>query len=198
MQVSLTCIIGHSGIGEYMPPPIKYPKLTKLCPICSGQFETTSKPKLEKTYCSRACLGKSRIIPGKKERLKEWAREYRKTHPEWTRATQKRARKKLKETKPEHLIWMELKKRAKARDIKFELEVSDIIIPKFCPILGIELSFGDGRVHDASPSMDRIIPDKGYVKGNCFIISSKANRMKQENTLETFELIINYIKERMK
>jgi hypothetical protein len=132
-----------------------------------------------------------------RQELNEWAKEYRKTNAEWSRAAQKRARKKLKETKPEHLIWMETKKRAKKRDIPFDIEASDIVIPKFCPILKIELSFGNGRVHDSSPSLDRIVPEKGYVKGNCFIISSKANRMKQENTLETLELIINYIKERL-
>jgi hypothetical protein len=133
-----------------------------------------------------------------RERLRKWAREYRKNHPEYTRSAQKRARKKLLENNPEHLIWMETKKRAKKRGIFFEIEIEDIIIPQYCPILGIELSFGVGTVHDASPSLDRIIPEKGYVKGNCYIISSKANRMKQENTLETLEKIISYIKERMK
>lgn len=143
-------------------------------------------------------LKKNRAYQKKhRKELNEWAKEYRKTHPEWTRAAQKRARQKLKESKPEHLIWMETKKRAKKRGIPFEIEVSDIIIPKVCPILGIELSFGIGSVHDASPSLDRIIPEKGYVKGNCFIISSKANRMKQENTLETLEKIVAYIKERI-
>ena len=133
-----------------------------------------------------------------REELNEWAKNYRKTNPEWTRASKKRARQKLRENNPQHLIWMETKKRAKKRNIPFDIEVSDITLPKVCPILGIELSFGVGRVHDASPSLDRIIPEKGYVKGNCFIISSKANRMKQENTLETLEKLIKYIKERMK
>lgn len=132
-----------------------------------------------------------------REELKAWAKAYRISHPEWTRATQKRAREKLKANKPEQSIWMEIKKRAKKRGILFDIEASDIIIPKFCPILGIELSFGVGTVHDASPSLDRIVPEKGYVKGNCFIISSKANRMKQENTLETLELLVKYIKERL-
>lgn len=132
-----------------------------------------------------------------RQELNEWAKEYRQTNSDRTRATQKRAHQKLKETNPSHSIWMETKKRAKARGITFTLEVSDIIIPKVCPILGIELSFGVGRVHDASPSLDRIVPEKGYVKGNCFIISAKANRMKQENTLETLEKIVAYIKERL-
>lgn len=177
-----------------------YQKITKNCPTCSNPFETISNPVREKTYCSRKCLGKSRAfsVEEKRELWRQRSRKYRKEHPEWLRARNKRARQKLKETNPEYLIWLEIKKRAKGRGIKFELEESDIIIPKLCPILGIELSFGNGRVHDASPSMDRIVPELGYVKGNCFIISSKANRMKQENTLETFQLIVNYIKERMK
>jgi len=132
-----------------------------------------------------------------RQELKEWAKEYRKTHPEWTRAAQKRARQNLRNNSPEKLIWMETKKRAKKRNIPFDIEPSDIVIPKLCPILGIELSFGVGTVHDASPSLDRIIPDRGYVKGNCFIISSKANRMKQENTLEDLQKIIAYIQERL-
>lgn len=133
-----------------------------------------------------------------REELNEWAKNYRRTNSEWSRAAQKRARKKLRENNPEHLIWMETKKRAKKRGIPFTIQITDIVIPKLCPILGIELSFGVERVHDASPSLDSIVPEKGYVKGNCFIISSKANRMKQENTLETLEKIISYIKERMK
>lgn len=178
------------------------PRIDKICPACKNTFTTLLNHKLEKTYCSLKCSNNSKQSTEdpilRKERLKEWARQYRKNRPEWARATQKRARKKLRENNPEHLIWMETKKRAKKRRIFFDIDVSDIIIPKVCPILGIELSFGVGRVHDASPSLDRIIPEKGYVKGNCFIISSKANRMKQENTLETLEKIILYIKERMK
>lgn len=181
-----------------MAPPIQYPKINKTCPICSKEFVTLLANKFEKTFCSRACSNQSRKVANKKERAREAAKKYRKEHPEWAKQTKRRARLKLKETKPEYLIWLETKKRAKARGIKFDLEVEEILIPKTCPILGIELSFGKGTVHDASPSLDRIVPEKGYVKGNCFIISSKANRMKQENTLETLEIIINYIKERMK
>jgi exonuclease VII large subunit len=132
-----------------------------------------------------------------RQELNEWARKYRKDNPEWTRDTQKRARKKLKENSPERMIWKENRKRARARGIQFNLEPSDIVIPKVCPILGIELSFGVGRVHEASPSLDRIIPSLGYVKGNCFIISSKANRMKQDNTIEDFMKILKYIQDRL-
>ena len=129
--------------------------------------------------------------------LNEWAREYRKRSPEYTRAASIKARRKLKALHPERLMFTEIRKRARARGVPFDLELSDIVIPKVCPILGIELKFGVGRVHDASPSLDRLIPSKGYVKGNCFVISSKANRMKQENTLEDLMTLVRYIQERL-
>jgi hypothetical protein len=66
-----------------------------------------------------------------------------------------------------------------------------------CPILGLKLFSGNNMAQDCSPSLDRLVPNKGYVKGNCFIISNKANRMKQDNTLEDFMKIISYIKERI-
>jgi hypothetical protein len=182
-----------------MAPPTKYPKITKICPICSNSFETLKGYQREKTFCNRTCLGKSRIVdtPEKHISGKQRAREYRKNHPDLYKACKQRQIKKLKDNNPSKLICMEIRKRARKRGIPFEIEAADIPIPKTCPILGIELSFGTGRVHDASPSVDRIIPEKGYVKGNCFIISSKANRMKQENTLETLEKIVTYIKDRL-
>ena len=40
--------------------------------------------------------------------------------------------------------------------------------------------------------MDRVNPLKGYVKGNTRMISQKANLMKQDNTIETLERLIQY------
>lgn len=187
-------------ITHYVMAPPRKPRINKSCPYCKNEFKTIDS-KNGKMFCSKKCDVLSRTIENTEERkvqARKWARDYRRTHPEWTRATQKRARTKLKQNNPAHLIWMETKKRAKKRGIPFTLEVSDIIIPRYCPILDLELSFGKGSVHDASPSLDRIVPNLGYIKGNCFIISSKANRMKQENTLESLEKIVLYIKERMK
>lgn len=84
--------------------------------------------------------------------------------------------------------------RAKKKSIEFNLTIDDIVVPENCPILGISLNVNDGFAKDNSPSIDRIDPSKGYVKGNCCVISYKANRMKQENTLEDLLKIINYIK----
>ena len=53
-----------------------------------------------------------------------------------------------------------------------------------CPVLDIPLRISDGTnttgPSEASPTLDRIIPEKGYVKGNVIIISNKANRIKTD------------------
>ena len=81
---------------------------------------------------------------------------------------------------PEKTILQGAKGRAKKHGIEFNLETSDIIIPKVCPILNIPLqrAVGKGCKLDNSPSLDRIDPTKGYVRGNIQIISLLANQMK--------------------
>ena len=37
-----------------------------------------------------------------------------------------------------------------------------------------------GKPSEGSPSLDRIIPEKGYVKGNVIIVSHKANTIKSD------------------
>jgi len=54
----------------------------------------------------------------------------------------------------------------------------DEIYPKKCPVFGERLVVGTKKHHDMSPSVDKIIPEKGYVRGNIQIISYLANRMK--------------------
>ena len=59
-----------------------------------------------------------------------------------------------------------------------------------CPVFNIKLNTGN-RLN--SPTLDRIDNNLGYVKGNIKIISSKANRLKNNGTLEEFKKIIDYI-----
>lgn len=81
------------------------------------------------------------------------------------------------------------KQRASENRILFDLERADIPpVPETCPILGIPLvrNVGKGRhgASDNSPSLDRIIPDLGYVKGNIRWLSYRANRIKNDATPE--------------
>lgn len=132
-----------------------------------------------------------------RERIATWSRNYRRDHPEVAAATDKRKREKAKIEQPGMVMLQEVRKRARKQGLPFDLDVQDIQFPEFCPILGIPLEPCSGHAHDASPSLDRLVPEKGYVKGNCFIISNKANRMKQDNTLDDFHRIIAYIQERL-
>jgi hypothetical protein len=68
--------------------------------------------------------------------------------------------------------------------VEFALDLEDIVIPTHCPVLGIKLDTRqiNGYDRDNSPSLDRIFPDQGYVKGNVKIISWRANSLKKNAT----------------
>lgn len=77
--------------------------------------------------------------------------------------------------------------RAKSKGIPFDITEEDIQIPAFCPLLGIPLFPGNGLMCDNSPTVDRIDSSKGYVKGNVWVVSYKANRIKNDSKFEEFE-----------
>lgn len=91
-------------------------------------------------------------------------------------------------------MWYQSGLRAKERNLPYDLEITDIIIPDVCPLLGITLvrDFSD---RNASPSLDRVIPELGYVKGNVRVVSMKANRMKKDVTLEFAKALVKYLEE---
>ena len=86
---------------------------------------------------------------------------------------------------PALAMWHRAKKRADQLGVPFTLSRDALAIPEFCPVLNIRLSVGEGRL-PASPSLDRIKPEIGYVNGNCRVISDHANRLKGD--LDLIEL----------
>jgi hypothetical protein len=88
------------------------------------------------------------------------------------------------------------KARAKKKSLPFSITLEDIPeIPERCPILGIPLKRRIGRGHsDNSPSLDRIIPEKGYVPNNIQIISQRANEIKSDATPLELMKVATYIK----
>lgn len=81
---------------------------------------------------------------------------------------------------PEIVMYWDAKTRAKKRNILFSIEASDVLIPKICPIT--QRTIVKGKRTNDSPSLDRINPEKGYIKGNIWVISWKANRLKSNLT----------------
>jgi hypothetical protein len=89
---------------------------------------------------------------------------------------------------PARSLWERARKRAKDRGLPFEISKNSISIPSNCPALGLPIRFR-GRRSASSPSLDRIVPARGYVPGNVRVISDRANRLKGRRTLnELLEL----------
>ena len=68
--------------------------------------------------------------------------------------------------------------RAKEYNIPYNIHSEDIILVKMCPLLNVPLKYGNNVPTDFSPSLDKIIPSLGYIKGNVQVISLLANQMK--------------------
>lgn len=83
-------------------------------------------------------------------------------------------------------MYRRAKSRAKERGIEFSIDKSDVIVPEFCPILGVKLEpyVGHSGGGPNSPALDRFDNSKGYVKGNVVVISHLANMMKSSATKE--------------
>lgn len=81
---------------------------------------------------------------------------------------------------PERILLKGARTRASLQELPFDLEEEDVIIPDVCPYL--KVPFVKGTLY--APSIDKIIPELGYVKGNIEVISRKANMMKLNATPE--------------
>jgi len=100
------------------------------------------------------------------------------------RTCENKRRKKTYDTKPITRMMMNTKARAHQRNIEFNLEYEDIKITKVCPILEVPFEIGTKDSYAFSPTIDRIDPNKGYIKGNIKVISMLANKMKNNATKE--------------
>lgn len=89
------------------------------------------------------------------------------------------------------------KKRAREQSLPFDLTEDDIFIPEHCPVLGIPLRPASGRgFHPSSPTLDRLVPELGYVRGNVAVISCRANILKSNGTAEEHERIAAWMRSR--
>lgn len=97
----------------------------------------------------------------------------------------------------EYRIFHSAKRRAAKLNLPFDLVLSDIVIPDTCPILGIPIVPAKHSITLNSATLDKIIPSRGYVRGNVWVISHKANKMKSNHTIETLELFLSKIREQL-
>jgi hypothetical protein len=95
---------------------------------------------------------------------------------------------------PENQMFAAAKCRAKRLNLSFDIEISDICIPAICPLLNIPLISGINKKlgnSPNSPSLDRKTPSLGYVKGNIWVLSRRANLLKNDATIEEMECLLN-------
>lgn len=87
------------------------------------------------------------------------------------------------------------KSRSKKKNLEFNLNPEDLIVPEICPILNIPifLQAGKGKSPN-SPSLHRINPSKGYTKENVIVVSWRANDLLKNGALEEFQKIVEYLK----
>jgi hypothetical protein len=93
------------------------------------------------------------------------------------------------------------KQQAKNKGIPFTVTYEEIEKPEYCPVFGIKLNYGwsgvGGPSDHTKASFDKVIPALGYVPGNVFIISWRANKLKNNMSIEELEQILKYMKERI-
>lgn len=100
-------------------------------------------------------------------------------------------------THPEYVLLRRARHNAKVAGVDFDLTLDCIFIPASCPILGIPIFFAvNGARSDNSPSLDRIDSKKGYVKGNVHVVSWRANKIKQDATVDEMRAWVDFLDKR--
>lgn len=75
------------------------------------------------------------------------------------------------------------RERAKDRGLPIDLDLPYLrsVWSYTCPVLGCALVSGTEE-HWNSPTLDRLVPERGYVRGNVAVISRRANAIKSDAT----------------
>lgn len=150
-----------------------YQSLCKHCgvPVLSGRIDRTLHPACDKVYYS--------------SQQKIW---YEKNLSR-ERSKRKASTQRYREEKPKNRLLSSAKSRAKRDKVPFDLQLGDIPDWNTCPILNVEMKKGTRY----APSLDKIQPELGYVKGNIQVISHKANAMKQDATRDELERFAKWV-----
>ena len=161
---------------------------TKFCSKCKQVLpvEKFSKDKGQKSGLRCACKGCSskefkafKASPGYRKRLNR-AKELFSV---------------LKETDPvkawADTVFYNATKRAKESGIEFSITKKWLIdnAIEFCPLLDLKLVYNASKPIAASASIDRKDSAGGYTMENCKIISFKANRIKNNATVEEITML---------
>lgn len=128
------------------------------------------------------------------ERERRARAEFRARHPDKAKASRQRNRRKPWRT---HVV-AKARARARKRGLEATLAVDDVVWPDRCPVLGIPLFYPErsGEKTDPNrpdlPTLDRFDNSMGYVAGNVFVISMRANALKNNASADELEAVARY------
>jgi hypothetical protein len=158
----------------------------KTCHPCHHQFKRPQQPSSDFHWCNKCKNWKLKFDfnfrkDGTSRNCKKCEDQYRRSNLHRINEYSKLNRKKNIE---KYLLYS-ARSRAKQYGLQINIDIKDIVIPKYCPVLGIKISV-DGNKNN-SPSLDKIYPQLGYTKGNVRVISWRANWIKNNSTFEEIE-----------
>lgn len=90
---------------------------------------------------------------------------------------------------PVEAMFLGARNRADKKNIPFDITRDDIVVPDVCPVFGTPFEKGT----QWAPSLDRVRPELGYVKGNVAVISRYANTIKNVGTSEQHRRIAEWM-----
>jgi hypothetical protein len=130
------------------------------------------------------------ILETPEERRRRKKREsrarYHKKYP-WKRSSDR-----LRED-PAFRLYRNARDRAREYALPFNITRADVVIPERCPVFGVLLEVGTRDGSPNSPSLDRIVPELGYVVGNVMVISMRANTIKNSGNSADHRMIADWI-----
>jgi len=150
---------------------------TRVCVCCSAEMVV---PKNS---------GRKWCTPCYKERAKKYAKEHYEKTKEGRYEKYRDKTNAWRKENPVKAMVVRTRSRARKSGLEHNITEEDVVIPDVCPILKIKLKYNT----EYAPSLDRIDPTKGYIKGNVQVISMKANAMKNNATDEELRLFAEWV-----
>lgn len=100
-----------------------------------------------------------------------------------------------------HYISKTAASRARQNKLPYDKDLSTLALPDICPVLSIPLNYSRRRnvnllgPQPDSPSLDRIVSERGYVVPNLRVISWRANLLKRDATIDEIKRVLAYMEE---
>jgi len=159
---------------------------------CCKQCKNNYKKEYYKLNKEKIAVYKKKHYKSNKEEINNKNKEYYKTNKQKI-SIQRRM---YRENNLEEILLRKAKYRAKKDNLNFTITLNDVknAMSDICPLLEIKMNINKNTVKDDSFTLDKILPEKGYVEGNIIVISHKANRSKSNATIEEYKNVINGLK----